>query len=347
MDRYENVGVAERNSGELALYSGRSAQATAALQMPDGDLYRGRSAAHSPDLEWFALSTRTRSSIWNLKSGQAAPLPPFDAGHITPTGVFTANLEQREPRLSGQGTQKVMVRAFIDLQRLAQGATEKLGTLAEGHFRFFREHFQIDLIPPEKGRDKRRMEVKDILTSKIVWTRQMPADFTVNFTKNAVVIRHDRGGEADDALKRVERADVRARFQATLKEKDSYLMEVLSLEKGQALGFVAIDAPVREGYVAGSTLFVEGTGNRTLAYSLETGERIGQQFGRVVAVDTVRGQVAIQNELGSISIFDKSMRTVRQFQYPRNVIYAGFDGAGKRLLVLTGEQEVFIEEIQN
>jgi len=41
------------------------------------------------------------------------------------------------------------------------------------------------------------------------------------------------------------------------------------------------------------------------------------------------------------------MRTVKQFRYPRNIVYAGFDGAGKRLLVLTGAQEVFIEDLTN
>jgi hypothetical protein len=30
---------------------------------------------------------------------------------------------------------------------------------------------------------------------------------------------------------------------------------------------------------------------------------------------------------------------------PGNVIYCGFDGEGKRLLMVTGAQEVFIEEV--
>jgi hypothetical protein len=39
------------------------------------------------------------------------------------------------------------------------------------------------------------------------------------------------------------------------------------------------------------------------------------------------------------------MRPVADFEYPRNVIYAGFDGEGKRLLAVTGAQEIFVENL--
>ena len=35
MDRYDDVGAAERNTGEIALYPGRKAQPIATLQLPD------------------------------------------------------------------------------------------------------------------------------------------------------------------------------------------------------------------------------------------------------------------------------------------------------------------------
>jgi len=54
---------------------------------------------------------------------------------------------------------------------------------------------------------------------------------------------------------------------------------------------------------------------------------------------------AIQNRPGSIAVLDGSMRAVAEFDLHTNVIFAGFDAAGKRLLTLTGTQEVFIQEL--
>jgi len=65
----------------------------------------------------------------------------------------------------------------------------------------------------------------------------------------------------------------------------------------------------------------------------------------VLATDPARSLVAIQNQPGSIAIFDSSMHQVGGFTVPGNVVYAGFDKQGKRLLVLTGAQVVFVEDV--
>ena len=128
------------------------------------------------------------------------------------------------------------------------------------------------------------------------------------------------------------------------------LIDVLSFDTGQSLGRVFVDRGgnsvlPRSMRVAGRTLFIEDNNNRTLAYSLDTGERSGQQFGRVLAVDPARGQVGVQNDPGAIVVYDHGMKPVANFRFPGNIIYAGFDGEGKRLLAVTGAQEVFIEDL--
>src|SRR6185295_386028 len=134
------------------------------------------------------------------------------------------------------------------------------------------------------------------------------------------------------------------------KRQDVSLLEVLELSTGKPLGMVLLDdggdsAFIRSARVAGRVLFVEDNQNRTLAYSLDTGERNGQQFGQVVAVDATRGMVAVQNQPGRLVILDSAMQPVADFDYPRNIVYAGFDGQGKRLLAVTGAQEIFVENI--
>jgi hypothetical protein len=62
-------------------------------------------------------------------------------------------------------------------------------------------------------------------------------------------------------------------------------------------------------------------------------------------VESARGLAAVQNTRREVTVFNGSMRPLAAFEHPSNVIYAGFDGSGERLLVLTGAQEVFIENI--
>ena len=347
-DRYDDLAAAERATGEIALYPNRGSQASAALAMPDADLNRLRSAAHSPNLAWLVVSARTRALVWNLNSGQNGPIASFDGGYFSADGLFTANFEQREPKPGGAGTQKTTTRTTLDLGRAVQIRSERVGEPIEGNRRVYTGRYQVNFIAPANAREKAEVNTKDSVTGQTAWSRLFDGR-PGGLVGNAVVLVHDRGAEADAALKRVEVAAVRSRLQDGLKQNGSALLEVIALDSGKTLGFVALRGAgsLRRAFVAGEQLFLEDANNRTLGYSLETGERNGQQFGRVLAVDPALSRVAVENQLGSIAVLDASLRTVNRFQYPRNVVYAGFDGAGKRLLVLTGEQEVFIEDLGN
>jgi hypothetical protein len=65
----------------------------------------------------------------------------------------------------------------------------------------------------------------------------------------------------------------------------------------------------------------------------------------VLAVDQKQGRVAASNQAGTVTVSDAALNAVASFSYPRNIIYAGFDGEGKRLLVVTGSQDVYIEAL--
>lgn len=345
-DRYGETSAAERNSGELALYSGRSSTATLAAALPDGELYRPRSIVHSPDLQWIALSTAARGQIWNLRTGQSVQLLPFAAGSIDAKNLFFGTFEHREAKPGSTVTVAVPYRSAMDLtgggkevfntkiERPKEIAIEDLLLGKEVYREGFKAKLSVDL-------DKNRMilNVSEMAGGKTLWTRQFqePPNLSVNDT---VVLQHDASGkDAKELLKKHVKQEGEGKPQSVI--------EVLNPADGRTIGNLVLDEAieVERAYLAGRTLFIEDSNNRTLAYSLDTGDRVGQEFGRVLAVDPVHARVATSNQAGNVLISDQAMRPVASFEYPQNVIYAGFDGEGKRLLAITGLQDVFVDAL--
>ncbi len=114
--------------------------------------------------------------------------------------------------------------------------------------------------------------------------------------------------------------------------ENSAVLEVRDLDTGKQIGGAVVEGgaglAIRSIRVAGRTLFVEETNNRTLAYSLDTGDRRGQQFGHVLAINSARGLVAIENQAGKIAIFDSGMQALADFSYPGDDPSRGFRLAG-------------------
>ena len=348
MDRYDDVTAAEQITGQIALYPGNKIQPIATLQLPEADLGRLRAAAHSPNLEWLAISVQNRGMIWNLQTGKANGYLPFTGGTISAKGLWTTTFEQREKNANGRGDKPVYMRVNINLQNQSEATSVKLPEKEEGRLTRFTEKYEVTNQRDTPAKGKTTFSVKDTVTDQILWTRELdsPPMWAVD---GALALEFPvRDKEAERIMKEV--PELKSRLDAFPKREDVVLIDVLSFDTGQSLGRVFVDRGgnsvlPRSMRVAGRTLFIEDNNNRTLAYSLDTGERSGQQFGRVLAVDGARGQVGVQNDPGAIVVYDHSMKPVASFRFPGNIIYAGFDGSGQRLLAVTGAQEVFVEDL--
>jgi beta-barrel assembly-enhancing protease len=338
MDRYDDLGASERNTGELALYRGKSAQAVASINLPEGWLTGLRSGVHSADLSWIAMSTATRGQIWNLRAGGSALTAPFDGGTIEGNGIWTASFEQRDQKPGSSTFTMERYRIATDL-----GAGKEISNVhvarAEGVRSLFNGRYEVQL---SQGEDKKKgkVEVREVAADKVLWARTFESTPRV-YLGNALVVQIDPASkDGRDLVKKLKE-------QGATNPKDGELLDVLDLETGMSRGQLSIEVggAIRRANLVGNTLYLEDTNNRTLAYELSTGERTGEEFGRILATDTAHGRIAMSNKLGSVSVLDKELRALAEFEYPRNVIYAGFDGDGKRLLVVTGAQEVFIERL--
>jgi hypothetical protein len=94
------------------------------------------------------------------------------------------------------------------------------------------------------------------------------------------------------------------------------------------------------------TLLLSDNRNRTVAYSLESGQTLGRQFGQLRAVDATLGRLCLENADGDVVVVDSgTMKEIKHLNLPSGVVYAGFDGAGKRMLTVRASQQVYIHDL--
>ena len=85
------------------------------------------------------------------------------------------------------------------------------------------------------------------------------------------------------------------------------------------------------------------TENRTLVYSLSSGQQKAKVFGRLAAVSAVSNLLCVENGEGLMNLFDLTTFEQReQFTFPTRVSFARFSEDGKRLFVLTANQTVYL-----
>jgi hypothetical protein len=262
--------------------------------------------------------------------------------------VWTTTFENSEPGANLQTAKKVFLRATIDLRQRTEPTSIKLPDKKPDENVAFSGAYELT-VNSDVRKSQHTLRVKNTQTGKELWTREMDI-LPARYLGDALVLRFPAAEKYASSVIQ-QSSELKKRLEEIPRRQDASLLEVLNIATGKPLGYVMLDAArgslgIRSVSVAGRILFVEDTNsNRTLAYSLDTGDRTGQEFGRVLAVDPVRSQVAVQNQLGRVLVFDRSMQRIAEFEYPRNVIYVGFDGQGRRLLTVTGSQDVFIENL--
>jgi hypothetical protein len=128
----------------------------------------------------------------------------------------------------------------------------------------------------------------------------------------------------------------------------AYLLEILELETGKTLGKLLVDTGkgsfrLRGANAAGDWVLTPDNENRTLVYSLSTGEKKATLFGAISTISTSAGLLAIENESGQLDIYGlPDFEKRAQLNFSSNISFADFGRTGDRLLVLTSDQTVYI-----
>ncbi len=134
-------------------------------------------------------------------------------------------------------------------------------------------------------------------------------------------------------------------------DKGAYLLEVLEARTGNVRGGILLDTGKGSFRVSGASavggwLVVTDNANRTLLYSIATGEQKGKLFGRRPVVSSAGGLLCVENERGQLSLYDlATLRKRDQFVFTSPISMVQFALDGKRLFVLTSGQTAYVLDV--
>jgi hypothetical protein len=290
----------------------------------------------------LAVSGRTRGAVWNLSTGERMYLTrAFRGAYFDQGRMLYADF----PKVEGQ--ERTM--AMLDLTRpnIEPGIvpTEDSAALQLGPYLLLRKRAS------DKGslHSKVTLEMQDVRDAKPVWSRNFPneaPDVRANPAANVLVFIWDvKAATAKDEIQND--ASLSSRFAAQPDHEGVYLLEVVEESTGKVLGKMLLDTGKRSFRIvnvtaAGDWVFVTDNDNRTLAYSLSTGERKATLFGNHSVVSPAARALAIGNEAGEVDVY--SLPTVEKcahISFSSPVSAASFSADSQRLFVLTANQTAY------
>jgi WD40 repeat protein len=345
IDVYERWVVSERVNGELGLYNMESAAQPATVVLPRNNLGRVRAAALSPDLKWLAVSERNRGAVWDLSKGQRVfHVRGFRAAHFGADGALYTDFPKFEE------AERAVAR--LDLRTYEVFEHRKVGDAADMQ----RGGYVIRRKPLKKDgniSENMTLSVSDAVTDAPLWSRdfqkEAPRVYVEEYEGTMVLSWAVRSDHAKAEIKVDPK--LKERLAAMGEKEGDYFIQTVDARTGKPAGTLLVETGkgsfrITDMFAAGDYLVVSDTSNRVLLYSLSTGEQKGKYFGRAPSISKAAGLLSVETERGQLTLFDLSTGERRdRFDFSAPVSLAHFSDDGKRLLVLTADQTVYVLDL--
>jgi len=197
------------------------------------------------------------------------------------------------------------------------------------------------------------LSVSDAVTGAPFWSRdfqkEAPRVFVDEYAGTMVFSWNVKSDHAKAEIK----ADpkLKERLAAMGEKEGDYFIQTVEAKTGKPVSALLVETGkgsfrIDDMFAAGDWLIVSDTSKRVLLYSLASGEQKGKFFGRAPAVSKAAGLVSVETERGQLTLFDLSTGERRdRFDFAAPVSLAHFSDDGKRLLVLTADQTVYVLDL--
>lgn len=334
-DVYDSVLVNERLNGEVALYPVGKKEPSATVTLPQARLGKLRAAAVSPDLEWIAISSRSRGALWNVSHNvRVQYVRGFQGAWFSRDNMLYADFPKLQETPRAVGT---LPETGSEVR-----ASYKLGDIVA---RQLGEFFLVTTPKDKNPRWNCDVEVRDIATNKPVWSRHFAHEvpsLSLNSAAGTVLLGWslaEPGGH--DELQSF--PDVKS-----LASREDYLYELVDLHKGIASGKVLVKTNKRSirlegGGSDGDWVVLIATGNQILTFSLASGLERGHFFGTAPVVVASAGLLAVEKDAKELDLYDlDSQQLRRRFVFSDPIALKRMSDDGKRLLVLTASQTAYL-----
>ena len=345
VDVYDHWTVGERVNGELALYDIDKNDPLGTVKLPRNPLGRLRATAVSPDLKWLAVSERNRGAVWDLSKGSRIfHVRGFRAAHFAADGGAYVDFPKYEESERSLARLDLVSGQAFEHRKLGDSPVWQRGVYA------------VQRKPIKKGgglNENVTLAVSDAVTGVSMWThdfqKEAPRVFVDEYAGTMVFSWNVKSEHAKAEIK----ADpkLKERLAAMGEKEGDYFIQTVEAQTGKLVSTLLVETGkgsfrIEDMFAAGDWLIVSDTSKRVLLYSLATGEQKVKFFGRAPAVSKAAGLVSVETERGQLTLFDLATGERRdRFDFAAPVSLAHFSDDGKRLLVLTADQTVYLLDL--
>lgn len=351
------------NDGFLTLTQIGAAQLLVRARTPVSPLPLLRTAAVSPGLEAIAVGIDGNAGVFSASTGKRlAPFMGLSGGWCPNDQICYL----RSPGLGPGGD-------TLESVDLKSGATSNLATLPETPYSnetiasgtVLLSHRVKPPVPGEMPKMAGRsfpyeIHALDPATGKELWQRAFevdPLSQTLSIKSTPVVYTNPQGdrivlgwGARTGGGKEAAEHNPAAKNlmkQVKVTDHDS-VFEVLDARSGKTIGaaFVQTDSGADtfdSVFSEGDWLVLVKDGRSVSAFSLSTDSQVAQETGYAPAISAEAGLLSVVGDAGHFTILNlKAPAQKHEYTFPSSVAYAHFSADGKRILVMTEDQIVYV-----
>jgi hypothetical protein len=305
IDAWENHVSMEDRAGGVFLGETGKAEGRRHISLPMGSLPRARAAEFSRDGKYLAVSLKDRGEVWDLTTGKQVLLTrPFRSawsdqdGHLL--GMFPKYVD-KDP-------------AVLEMEMKPPGG-KALFKPEDDDWQYSNLELHFKPMGKDKGMDHHAtLEVRKLETQAMAWSREYPHE-----TPACWKAEDERLVLAWDLSDETARSEIRVnptlqREVAAIKNgKKGLLIETVVQETGTPLEQVVIPEvdlsrgwnDERRAVVSGEFVLMRGEHSNTGIYRMDTGVKVGEFFGTVVATDAGSCRIAAANREEEIVMIDE------------------------------------------
>jgi WD40 repeat protein len=371
---WKNLVIYESIDGKVVLseatYDEKSvelqAKTVGTIEVPVGAIGRPEAADVSDNLEWLAVSSKTRGAMWSLGSGaRKMYVRGFRGALVADSGNWIGDFPKYESVNHNLVVLKPQTNEASNLREVPEKGAKQFR-----RFLLLRQNLKADDKKPKDNPDKVkpvteaalektltrdvRFELYDLISSKTVWSaefvKEAPRFFFDEFSGRLIlywILNNDR---ARARLK--ENAALAARAKEMGNKDDDYLVEVVDAYAGKSVGALLLETgkgsfSINYGFSEGDWLVLRDDVNRVLAYSIKEGNLRHRFFGSYAAINPARNQIVVENYPGELTFYDLANgETQTHLAFPGNTAFLRFTLDGKKLFVLNSEQTAYLFDVQ-
>jgi predicted Zn-dependent protease len=341
---YGDLVAGEQLGGKVALFSLAGQKQLGGTQLPLSYLPSLRASGFSPDGKWLAAAGETSGGIWNAETGERVLDTGTFAGGYFDEGKILATFHKSESRPKMMSLDPVG-KTQQELYNIGSDAPVKKNKEEEREVIWQAGDLVFSAMPPVKNHTT--IAAHDARDYKVRWTREFPGVLpTMAYSRAGksltAVFQFFQGAKDESKLD----PDLKQKYAALPNKDDVILIEVLDPASGRTRGSIFVDTANysflgNAATSAGDTVLLYDTHNRTLVYSLSSGQQKGKVLGRFRAISAPGDQVLLENGAGEAQLYSTStLQLLEHYTFPARITHAEFLASGK-LLVLAADQTLY------